>query len=47
MVYSINKNYKKLKNNSGVYIVQKIIKKNKNKYLVKWRGYSDDFIYLD
>ena len=29
--------------NTGVYIIEKIIQKNKNKYLVKWRGYSDDF----
>ena len=33
----------KTKNTSGVYIIEKIIQKNKNKYLVKWRGYSDDF----
>ena len=33
----------KSKNISGVYIIEKIIRKNKNKYLVKWRGYSDDF----
>ena len=29
--------------NTGVYIIEKIIQKNKNKYLVKWRGYSNDF----
>ena len=33
----------KTKNNSGVYIIEKIIRKNKDKYLVKWRNYSDDF----
>ena len=33
----------KTKNTSGVYIIEKIIKKNKNKYLVKWGNYSDDF----
>ena len=33
----------KSKNTSGVYIIEKIIRKNKNKYLVKWRGYSDEF----
>ena len=33
----------KTKNTSGVYIIAKIIKRNKNKYLVKWRNYSDDF----
>ena len=42
-VNSMKKNYKKLKNNSEVYIIEKIIQKNKNKYLVKWRGYSDEF----
>ena len=31
------------KNTSQVYIIEKIIRKNKNKYLVKWRGYSDEF----
>ena len=33
----------KAKNTSGVYIIEKIIRRNKDKYLVKWRGYSDDF----
>ena len=33
----------KSKNTSGVYIIEKVIRKNKNKYLVKWRNYSDDF----
>ena len=33
----------KSKNTSEVYIIEKIIRKNKNKYLVKWRGYSNDF----
>ena len=33
----------KTKNTSEVYIIEKIIRKNKNKYLVKWRDYSDDF----
>ena len=33
----------KTKNTSGVYIIEKIIRKNKNKYLVKWRGHSNDF----
>ena len=32
----------KTKNTSEVYIIEKIIKKNKNKYLVKWRNYSND-----
>ena len=33
----------KAKNTFEVYIIEKIIKKNKNKYLVKWRNYSNDF----
>ena len=33
----------KSKNNSGLYIIEKISKKNKDKYFVKWRGYSNDF----
>ena len=33
----------KTKNTSQVYIIEKIIRKNKNKYLLKWRGYSNDF----
>ena len=37
------KELQKTKNNSEVYIIEKIIRKNKNKYLVKWRGYSNDF----
>ena len=33
----------KTKNTSQVYIIEKIIQKNRDKYLVKWRGYSKDF----
>ena len=33
----------KSKNTSEIYIIEKIIKKNKNKYLVKWRNYSNEF----
>ena len=33
----------KSKNTSGVYIIEKIIQKNKDKYFVKWRNYSNDF----
>ena len=33
----------KTKNTSEVYVIEKIVRRNKNKYLVKWRGYSDDF----
>ena len=38
----------KTKNNSEVYIIEKIIRKNKDKYFVKWRNYSNDFnSYVD
>ena len=37
------KELQKTKNNSGVYIIEKIIRKNKNKYFVKWRNYSNEF----
>ena len=37
------KELQKSKNTSQVYIIEKIVRKNKNKYLVKWRGYSNDF----
>ena len=37
------KELQKSKNTSEVYIIEKIIRKNKNKYFVKWKGYSDDF----
>ena len=37
------KELQKTKNNSEVYIIEKIIRKNKNRYLVKWRNYSDNF----
>ena len=37
------KELQKSKNTSQVYIIEKIIQKNKNKYLVKWRGYSNEF----
>ena len=33
----------KTKNTSEVYVLEKIIRRNKNKYLVKWRNYSNDF----
>ena len=33
----------KTKNTSGVYIIEKIIRRNKNKYLVKRKNYSSDF----
>ena len=33
----------KSKNTSEVYIIEKIIRKNKNKHFVKWRNYSNDF----
>ena len=37
------KELQKTKNISGVYIIEKIIRKNKDKYLVKWRNYSNEF----
>ena len=37
------KELQKTKNTSEVYVIEKIIRKNKNKYLVKWRGYSSNF----
>ena len=37
------KELQKTKNTSEVYVIEKIIRKNKNKYLVKRRGYSNDF----
>ena len=37
------KELQKTKNTSEVYVIEKIIRKNKNKYLVKWRNYSNDF----
>ena len=33
----------KTKNTCKVYVIEKIIRKNKNKYLFKWRNYSNDF----
>ena len=33
----------KTKNTSEIYNIERIIRKNKNKYLVKWRNYSSDF----
>ena len=37
------KELQKSKNTSEVYIIERIIRKNKNKYLAKWRNYSNDF----
>ena len=33
----------KTKNTSEVYVIEKIIRKNKDEYFVKWRNYSNDF----
>ena len=33
----------KTKKTTGEYIIEKILKTNKNKIYVKWRGYSNDF----
>ena len=30
-------------NEDGLYIIEKVIRKNKNRYFVKWRNYSNDF----
>ena len=37
------KELQKTKNASEVYIIENIIRKNKNKYIVKWKNYSNDF----
>ena len=37
------KELQKSKNTSQVYIIEKIIRKSKNRYFVKWRNYSNDF----
>ena len=37
------KELQKTKNNSDKYIIEKILKTNKNKIYVQWRGYSTDF----
>ena len=42
MVFFTKKNYRKLKILPKLYY-RKIIRKNKNKYFVKWRNYSNDF----
>ena len=36
------KELQKTKNTSGIYIIEKILKTNKNKMYVKWRGYSNN-----
>ena len=33
----------KTKNTTGEYVIEKILKTNKNKLYVKWRGYSNNF----
>ena len=33
----------KTRNTSDTYIIEKIIRKNKDKYFVKWRNYSNGF----
>ena len=27
----------------GLYVIEKIIRKNKDRYFVKWRGYDNNF----
>ena len=36
------KELQKTKNNTGQYIIEKILKTNKDKIYVKWRGYSNN-----
>ena len=42
-VYFTKKNFKKQKNTTGEYIIEKKLKTNKNKMYVKWKGYSSNF----
>ena len=37
------KELQKTKNTTGEYIIEKILKTNKNKLYVKFRGYSNNF----
>ena len=37
------KELQKTRNTSGEYIIEKILKTNKNKIYVKWKGYSNNF----
>ena len=37
------KELQKTKNTSGQYIIEKILKTDKDEIFVKWRGYSNDF----
>ena len=37
------KDLQKTRNTSGEYVIEKILKTNKNKLYVKWRGYSNNF----
>ena len=37
------KELQKTKNTSDKYVIEKILKTNKNKMYVKWRGYSSNF----
>ena len=39
----MKKNYKKTKNTTGEYIIEKIIKTKNDKLFVKWRGYNNSF----
>ena len=42
------KELQKTKNTSGQYIIEKILKTNKNRMYVKWRGYSSNFnLWID
>ena len=37
------KELQRSRNTSEIYIIEKIIRKNKNKYFIKWQNYSNDF----
>ena len=37
------KELQKIRNTSDEYIIEKLLKTNKNKIYVKWRGYSNNF----
>ena len=39
----MKKNYKKHKNTTDEYIIEKIVKTKNNKLFVKWRGYNNSF----
>ena len=42
-VFFYEKELQLTKNTTGEYIIEKILKTNKNKIYVKWRGYNSSF----